>query len=127
MIDIRFMPDRTKAQKTKPSIDNILRTVPDERAFYFYKGMDSPTGIKASNLEEFLQTLKKVDATSVEFHTGRHDFENWIRMLGDDKLSEQIVALQNKGLSSVQLHQKLIEIVGLRLGELREGKDSKTA
>ena len=75
------MSHGTKAQKTKPSNDNILRTVPDERAFYFYKGIDSPAGIKASNLEEFLQTLKKVDATSVEFHTGRHDFENWIRML----------------------------------------------
>ena len=121
------MSHRRKAQKTKPSNDNILRTVPDERAFYFYNGIDSPAGIKASNLEEFLQTLKKVDATSVEFHTGRHDFENWIRMLGDDKLSEQIVALRNRGLSSVQLHQKLIGIVGLRLEELRKGKDSKIA
>jgi len=124
MIDIDIMPGRIIAQKKKKPNDNILRTVPDERAFYFYMGIDSPSGVKASNLEEFLQSLKKVDVASVQFHTDRHDFENWIRMLGDDKLSEQIVTLRNRDLSSTQLHQKLIEIVGLSVGELRKARVS---
>ncbi len=115
------MPGRKNTQKTKPREENILRTVPDERAFYFYSDINSPLGVKTNSLEEFLQTLKKIDVSSVQFHTGRNDFENWIRMLGDDKLSEQIVSLRNTGLSPTQLHQQLIEIVGSRIGELRKG------
>ncbi|MGI0079322.1 MAG: DUF5752 family protein [Nitrososphaerales archaeon] len=97
----------------------VLRTVPDENAFYFYKEINSPLGVKAINLEDFLQKLMEVDSVSVHFHAGRHDFGNWIKMLGDTTLAEQIAALTNKDLAPLELQQEVIKLVRQRLGKLR--------
>ncbi|MGI0090464.1 MAG: hypothetical protein ACREBS_02025, partial [Nitrososphaerales archaeon] len=99
------MSDKTDIQnpRTQHGESNILRTVPDQRAFYFYGEINSPLGVKASNLDEFIQTLGRIDASSIQFHSNRHDFENWIRMLGDDTLALQVESLGKASVSSAQL------------------------
>ncbi|MGI0079208.1 MAG: hypothetical protein ACRECH_06255 [Nitrososphaerales archaeon] len=106
-------------RKTKSKDNHVLRTVSDENAFYFYKEIGSPIDVKAVNLEDFLQKLALVDAVSIQFHAGRHDFENWIKMLGDATLAEQIVALTRKNLPSSKLQREVIKLVKQRLAKLR--------
>jgi hypothetical protein len=100
--------------------NSVLRTVPDENGFYFYRSLDSPLGLKANSLEEFSKELQAVDPGSIKFHLGRKDFENWITMLGDPTLVKQISALRNKKLSDTEIKTQLIRIVRLRLGKLRK-------
>jgi hypothetical protein len=41
--------------------NNVLRSVPDEKGFYFYRSLDAPLGVKANSLEQFLEDLKSVE------------------------------------------------------------------
>ena len=100
---------------------DILRTVPDDNAFYFYSSLDHPMGIKANNLEEFLRRLTELnDLSCIEFHAGRHDFENWIRMLGDATLAQQISAVQKRSHSTPVLRQRLAKTVEDRIARLKK-------
>ena len=94
---------------------DVLRVLPDENAFYFYKALGAPLGIKANSLIEFSSKLKEVDKTSIKFHTERHDFENWIKMLGDSDLARQIATLSNQTLEPEKLQTELSRIVEARL------------
>ena len=118
-------PDSTKHEtgslmhvQHTPEID-VLRVLPDEKAFYFYKAPGAPLGIKANSLIEFSSKLKEVDKTSIKFHTERHDFENWIKMLGDSDLARQISTLSNQTLAPEKLQSELSRIVEARLNSLR--------
>ena len=101
------------------SLMHVLRVLPDEKAFYFYKAPGAPLGIKANSLIEFSSKLKEVDKTSIRFHTERHDFENWIKMLGDSDLARQIATLSNQTLAPEKLQNELSRIVEARLNSLR--------
>jgi len=98
----------------------ILAEVPKEKAFWFYTGVDSPTQICADDLESFLNIVKKVEIKSIEFHMGREDFENWIRMLGDEVLAQQVTNLKQKKLTGEPLRKRLLQILQLRYGRLRK-------
>jgi len=98
--------------------NNVLRVLPHENAFYFYKAIGAPLGIKVNSLIEFSSKLKEVDKTSIRFHTERHDFENWIKILGDSALSGQIAALNNQTLEPEKLQTELSEIVQTRMNSL---------
>jgi hypothetical protein len=102
------------------SISEVLRTVPNENAFYFYRGEGSPSGLKASNLQEFLSKIESADAESLNFHSQRHDFENWVRMLGDPTLAKQMQTLTSQNLSPQELKSKLVRIVRMRVGKLKK-------
>jgi hypothetical protein len=40
----------------------ILRKVPVENAFFFYRAIDSPTNISARSLREFLERIATIEA-----------------------------------------------------------------
>jgi len=105
---------------TKEVANNILREVPGDNAFHFYKSLDAPTGITARSLKEFHDVLKGVGPSSVEFHMARGDFENWVKMLGDVTLAKQIGSLKSKGLPADEARKLLILLVRLRVGRLRK-------
>lgn len=105
---------------TKEVANSILRSVSEENAFNFYKSINTPIGIKARSLVEFLDLLKSVEPSSLEFHTARGDFENWIKMLGDGTLARQIGSLKNKGLPDKELRKRLTLLIRLRIGRLRK-------
>jgi hypothetical protein len=99
---------------------NILRSVPPQNAFYFYRAIGTPTGAAARNLPDFLGILNSIDLTSLQFHLGRGDFENWLKMLGDDTLAKQIAALKDRKLRGEDLRMQLVDIVKARLDSLQK-------
>lgn len=97
----------------------ILSDVSRQQGFYFHTGQDIYTGIYATNLGQFSEILKDIDARSVEFHTRNKDFENWTRFLGDDALASQLATLRNKSLSGEALRSEIVNTVQRRMHELK--------
>jgi hypothetical protein len=99
---------------------NLLRSVPPQNAFYFYRAIGAPTGAAARNLPDFLGILNTIDLTSLQFHLGRGDFENWLKMLGDDTLAKQIATLKERKLRGEDLRVQLVDTVQARLSSLQK-------
>jgi hypothetical protein len=107
-------------QPTKEEAIKILRAYSDTQAFYFYMDIGSPTGESAHTLAEFIKTIKTVGTNSIEFHSRRGDFENWIKMLGDDTLSKQMANIPKSEVTGEQLRKRLLQVLHLRYGILRK-------
>jgi len=98
---------------------NILRTVKDQEAFYFYEAVGKPTGKIAKNLSDFLEKVKSVKSESVMFHLERGDFQNWIeKTLGDSKLSGELGGIIASNSDGVRM--SICKTVENRIKELRE-------
>ena len=109
-----------KRQNQQVDIDaiKILRTVGDPEAFYFYEAVGKPTGEIARNLYEFLERVKSVKSESLQFHTERKDFENWIgKTLGDSELAVKLEEISSK---NEDIRTILYRTVENRMKELRE-------
>lgn len=107
------------SKKQETAEPYVLRRVSDENAFYFYKDVGMPLGKKANSLEEFSNELRDVDSTSVKFHSERHDFENWVKMLGDPALADQISSLTRQTRAPEKLKPELSRTVESRVKSLR--------
>jgi len=95
----------------------ILRTVNPSESFHFYEAIGKPIGQKASNLTEFLETVKSVKTESLQFHLERKDFQNWIeKTLGDTTLSRRIVKTSTKHGGNIRA--KIQTTVEARIKEL---------
>jgi hypothetical protein len=109
------------AESASPSaVSDVLRTVPSEKSFFFYRGEGLPSGLKASSLQEFLSKIESADPQSLFFHSQRHDFENWVRMLGDPTLAKQMQTLASQNLTPEELKSKLVRITRMRVGKLKK-------
>jgi Family of unknown function (DUF5752) len=97
----------------------LLQSVQDDKAFYFYTKIGSPTGLKANSLREFAEMLKLVDSASVAFHSPRGDFEKWLMMMQDRTLASKFAAIRRQKLSPADLKTKLVKLVDLRLKQLK--------
>jgi len=109
----------------KGAADRILSTLPQEKGFHFYLGLGMPTDTVALSLTDFGSKLKSVDAKSLEFHTQRGDFENWIYMLGDSDLGKSLVKLRATKTSGEKLRTELLRIVQTRVRILRKVSGKK--
>jgi len=97
----------------------ILRTVPREKAFYFFTSIGNYTGESATSLKEFMEKINQVNVKSLEFHLYRGDFEKWItEVLEDKKLAEEIGKLQKTSSVGDYLRNQLYAIVSRRYKEL---------
>jgi hypothetical protein len=86
----------------------ILRTVPREKAFYFFTSIGNYTGESATSLKEFMEKVNEVNLKSLEFHLYRGDFEKWLtEVLEDKELAEEIKKLQRIGLAGDALRNEL--------------------
>ncbi|MEM2995283.1 MAG: DUF5752 family protein [Candidatus Bathyarchaeia archaeon] len=104
--------------------EKILRTVPREKAFYFFTSIGNYTGISASSIEEFLKKINEVNVKSLEFHFHRGDFEKWMaEVLEDKELAEEIRKLQKFNLSGDALRNHLCEIISKRVNYLTNLKN----
>ncbi len=106
-----------------PKIDRkqavqILSSVPREKAFHFYRGVDQYLGTYATNLSEFCDKIQVVDAKSLEFHLPRKDFELWFLGLGDFELARKMSAIMKSGLLGEVLRKRVYEVVKSRCEEL---------
>lgn len=97
----------------------ILRTVNPSESFHFYEAIGKPTGQKASNLTEFLETVKSIRIESLQFHLERKDFQNWIeKTLGDSTLARRITKTSTKREGNIRaeiqstLEKRIKELAG---------------
>lgn len=102
------------AEQTK-----ILRTVPREKAFYFFTSIGNYTGVSAASLKEFVEKMNEVNMKSLEFHLYRGDFEKWLaEVLEDTQLAEEIRKLRKINLAGEGLRNQLHAAVSRRLKRL---------
>jgi len=114
-------PCETLANKILRNVaSNVLRSVPPQNAFYFYRAIGTPTGAAARNLPDFLGVLNTIDLASLQFHLGRGDFENWVKMLGDNTLAKQLAGLKEKKMHGEDLRLQLVDIVKARIDTLQK-------
>jgi len=97
----------------------ILRTLPREKAFYFFTSIGNYTGESAASLKEFVEKTNEVNVKSLEFHLYRGDFEKWIdETLEDKELATEIGGLRILNYSGTMLKEHLHNIVAKRYEKL---------
>ena len=125
---VNSMKKDTPTKNKKTTEDNIsqvdieagkiLRTVPDQEAFYFYEAVGKPTGKVARNLPDFLDKVKSAKMESLLFHLQRNDFQNWVGgVLGDSKLAEKLKRISSSDSNNVRM--SICKTVEKRIKELR--------
>ena len=110
------MPSTTSI--TSEQAAAILREVPAERSFHFYRGIDAPLNVSARSLNEFLERVKTVEPASLAFHSERQDFERWVAMLGDNELSKRLKAVRASRLHGEALRTRLYSATKSRVDQL---------
>jgi hypothetical protein len=96
-----------------------LRTLPREKAFYFFTSIGNYTGESAASLKEFMEKINEVNMKSLEFHLYRGDFEKWItEVLEDRRLAEDIGRLQKTNPLGDNLRNQLYTIISRRYYQL---------
>jgi len=96
-----------------------LKTVPREKAFYFFTSIGNYTGTSASSLKEFMGKITEVNPKSLEFHLGRGDFEKWVsEVLQDPELAGEIKRLQKLNLTGNGLRDQLSFVVSRHVKKL---------
>jgi alpha-amylase len=104
---------------TSETTSKILRTVPREKAFYFFTSIGNYTGASASSLKEFVERISDVNVKSLEFHLYRGDFEKWIaEVLQDMELAGDVKRLQRFNFTGDTLRNQLGTTVSRRLKRL---------
>jgi hypothetical protein len=98
---------------------NLLSRLPNEKTFYFFTGIGNYSGVSASSLEDFCEKARTIDLQSVEFHTKRGDFENWLNGLGDVELAKKMSLLKKQNLTGEELRQAVCRTVKDRYEEIR--------
>jgi hypothetical protein len=99
---------------TKEKATEILAYAPHDKAFNFYVDVDKPLQLHAHSLRDFVNKLERVDASSVDFHNRRNDFEAWFRGLGDEELAKKSEILKQKSVVGDDLCKQLRVIVEQR-------------
>jgi len=98
----------------------ILRSYTVEKGFTFSYEFARPTDLTVHSLDEFFSALKAVDASSLEFHNERGDFERWIRhVIGDSTLADRLKETANQRLNGEILRKKTLNVVEQRIKELK--------
>jgi Family of unknown function (DUF5752) len=96
-----------------------LKTVSQDDAFYFYRGVGQSLNTSAKSLTEFVEIVQDIDPASVQFHLERGDFEHWFKFLGEQSLANQVSGLRNKNISAQELRTEVCLTVGSRINELQ--------
>lgn len=90
----------------------ILRTLPREKAFYFFTSIGNYTGESAISFKEFMDKVNEVSVKSLEFHLYRGDLEKWMaETLEDQELTREIENLRNQNYSGTALKEQLYNIL----------------
>ena len=118
------MARRRQILRPRMPIDNGKRVseLPPDRGFHFHLDVGNYTGQYATNLNQFSRILKEIDLKSIEFHNPRGDFENWIRFIGDDLLSNRLVKIRGRNVAGEALRSEIVRSVRRRLQQLTNSK-----
>lgn len=84
--------------------------VPEDRQFNFYIAIDKPVNMSVRTVREFQEAMLKVDASSLEFHLGRDDFQNWFSStIIDEKFAIELADMKAKNLRGEELRRAIME------------------
>ena len=97
---------------------NILGSLPLEKAFHFYYDINQHSGVHATSLNDFVDKIQTANLKCIEFHVPRRDFELWIHSLGDIELSKKLEMLRMRHLSGESLRKEVYKTVKSRCEEL---------
>ena len=101
-------------------VKKILRTVPQNEAFYFFIDIGEYTGEYAISLEDFCSKIRLIELKSVLFHFDRQDFEKWIKgTIGDAILADKIGKIKNS-VNREEFRTEIHRIVEQRLSQLKK-------
>jgi hypothetical protein len=111
---------KKKEQKlTYTLVKKILRTVPQNEAFYFNTDIGQYTGVYATSLDNFCKKIKFLELKSVLFHFDRNDFEKWIKgTIGDSYLAERISEIR-KSVDREDYRNEIYLTITDRLSQLK--------
>ena len=105
---------------SNPQTSKTLRTLPREKAFYFFTSIGNYTGKSATSLKEFAKEILDVNIKSLEFHLYRDDFEKWIaQTLEDNILANKIKQLKTLKPIGIDLRDRLYLIVSKHYENLK--------
>lgn len=108
----------SRSGKLNPT--EVLRTLPQNEAFYFFEDIDMYTGKSASNLVEFCKMTKTVNKKSIAFHFKRHDFERWAKETLRDPVLARRISNMKEPKSEEKLRAQIHKVSKNRLGELNK-------
>ena len=101
-------------EKGKATLKAQIR-VPEGSEFSFYVAVGQSMGLSVRSLKEFYETVKTVDAVSLEFHVYRGDFTNWLQaVVKDDVLAGELDSLSHGELKGENLREKLVALIEKR-------------
>jgi hypothetical protein len=110
---------------SKPKTSRILRSLPRDKAFYFFTSIGNYTGESAASLEEFVKKILDVNVKSIEFHLYRGDFEKWIAgTLEDNALADKIKRLKELKPIGIDLRDRLYLIVSKHYENLKKPRST---
>lgn len=113
----RSLQEERREPAQRPEAPEKPERLRPEEGFYFYRDMGDFTGLSALSLQEFRQRLKEVPLESIEFHSGRGDFENWLRSLGHAELADGFEVLRGEKVFGEDLRGRLIALIEAKTGE----------
>jgi predicted transcriptional regulator len=94
-----------------------FKLVPEDRAFWFYSGIDQPAGVSARSIKEFYERVKVIIFASLEFHLYRGDFESWVQaVVGDQVLASELENLRQSELRGKSLRERIAAAIEARYG-----------
>lgn len=113
---------------SKPKTSSILRSLPRDKAFYFFTSIGNYTGESADSLEEFTKKILVVSVKSLEFHLYRADFERWFaETLEDNVLAGKIRQLKALNPIGIDLRDRLYLVVSKRFDDLKKPPAASTS
>lgn len=87
-----------------------LVPVPAGSEFKFYFEIGKPAEDCAATPFEFFEIIQRIDATSLEFHMFRNDFENWAReVLNNSNFAEQLASIDETTMSGGALRDAVVK------------------
>jgi predicted transcriptional regulator len=99
------------------AILNAITPVPKDKAFHFYVGTNCPTAFSAETLKDFYEIAKQIDASSLEFHLYRGDFENWLREAFNElTLAVEFAKIKNALPKGEMLRNEIIKSLEAKFG-----------
>ncbi len=105
---------------SKTNVSKILSVVPAGREFRFCTADGVYTKVEAKSLEDFTDKLDGIDASAIEFHYPRGDFQAWIKdVVGDAELADRMCFVRRE-LSGEKLRLTLQKMLRKRIKELKE-------
>ena len=113
-------------QTSKEKAAEILAYLPVDKSFHFYADIGKPLNIHAASLGDFCDKLAKTDASSLEFHLYRGDFEAWFASLGDSELAKRTMLLRDRKTLGEKLRGELRETVKNRYDMLTRMRNAQT-